>query len=409
MTWVPETGFNGPLVGFLEALLSDYYPGSVSARECQNWIDRELRAGIGPFPCRAFSAAVCDSRISVAPKVNFFEDGLPFPVISTDNEPTSSLFAYCRETSAVWRQTMLSALQTGTVTTGLLTTASSSASTRERFARLGLGGGAMNQHRLRVAASGLKLCHIADASDGLESAQPTSLLDELEVRICRTLSPLNVFPFPSPRKYIHRLNGREHSDLGEEPEIQRLFAAVLHRHFDRSDDGRELPAKWFERMRPGYGADAGDRALRTFKDASVEFTPWRSRIDARLVSARSTTAPVPEAPRVQPATAPDVPAQVRVNLDTLARLNVFVHENPQTASETKFCLRTDHLGWRFEVERPTTAKVAELLAAASVGGLTVVNRVRSGRATGAPQYKSQFGSCYLVRTDAWQQAWNYLE
>lgn len=395
-TWDAGAGFRGPLIEFLDALLKQFYPPAASVRLYQAWLHRELSAGVGPFPCRSFAAAVCDERLRIAPKVNFFHEGLPFPVIATDNEATSSLFAACRAGDDIWGHTILSALQERVITTGLLTDKKSTPETRTQFSRLGLNKGAMNQHGLRLSTLGLKLCHIANASNYLEAARPNSLKDELEVRICRTLSPLNVFPFPDIRKFAHHLEGRKIEDLGECPDVQTLFAAVLHRHLQRFEEGQELPGIWFVRTRPGYGSDAYEEALRRFDDATVEILPLGI-----------------EADRAQPSFRPEggdqVPRALVVSLATIQRLDELVRTRAKTASESKFVLKTDRAGWRFEVERPTSAKMAELFVEALEHGLTVVNEGRSGRKKGAPQYDSQFGSCYIVQTHAWKDGWNYLE
>ncbi len=338
MDWIPQVGFEGPLISFVDGLLDTFYPAPVNVRECQNWIDRQLAAGVGPFPCRAFTEAVMDRGLSVAPKVNFVDEGVPFPLIATDNEPTSSLFAYCAEGAEVWKYTMLSALQQRIITTGLLTTDESTPSTRAAFTRLGLGGGAMNAHWLRPAVNGLKLCHIADAANRIGDAKPASLRDELEVRICRTLSPLNVVPFPSPRKFTHTLDGRQYLDLGERPEIQKLFAAVHHRHLRRTEEGVPLPARWFERMRPGYSPEDCERALQTYANARVLIISkeFPDRLPLPVDGA------VPRAPVV---TQDQAPQEVVVSLAVLRALNATVVSRQQWASETRFCLRTDHPCW----------------------------------------------------------------
>ncbi|MDB4710747.1 hypothetical protein OAF16_03355 [Flavobacteriales bacterium] len=90
----------------------------------------------------------------------------------------------------------------------------------------------MNNYKRRPALSGLKLCHILDAGQNIENKLSENQLLE---RAFRCLNPINIFPFPQ-NKYIHYLDGIQYSDLGEEDEIQELFAALIQLHFFKSDD-----------------------------------------------------------------------------------------------------------------------------------------------------------------------------
>jgi hypothetical protein len=84
---------------------------------------------------------------------------------------------------------------------------------------------------------GLKLCHIYDA--GQDITLPPNCTDEILVRYFRSLSPLNLFLFPSIRKYTFTLLKNptnwlpQHKDWGEDIELQKALWSYL-KNFDQS-------------------------------------------------------------------------------------------------------------------------------------------------------------------------------
>jgi hypothetical protein len=237
MSWKPDELYEGLLVEFLRSLLEDYYPDTGIITRAQNWLIDQLKLKKGPFAIRHAKDLrdIVGRKGVVKPRYYFSNDfqelNVGFDIIASDNESTSSFYSLLLEDHKDFsNKTMKEMLQTK-IFSGILRKQNTPQIELDAFSENEIKSG-MNDSKLRPALSGLKLCHILDAGKNIENKVSENQLLE---RAFRCLNPINIFPFPN-NKYIHYLDGLQYSDLGEENEIQELFAALIQLHFFKSDD-----------------------------------------------------------------------------------------------------------------------------------------------------------------------------
>lgn len=242
MSWKPDESFEGLIVEFLRSLLEDFYPDTGIISRTQNWLIDQLNLKEGPFTIRlAKDVRELVGREGVTkPRYYFSSDfkslNVGFDIIASDNESTSSLYSLLLEGYEDFtNKTMKEMLQTK-IFSGILRKKETPQIELDAFFKNNIKSG-MNNYNRRPALSGLKLCHILDAGQNIENKVSENQLLE---RAFRCLNPINIFPFPKPNKkaggYFHYLDGIRYSDLGEDNEIQELFAALIQLHFFKSDD-----------------------------------------------------------------------------------------------------------------------------------------------------------------------------
>ncbi len=293
-----------------------------------------------------------------------------------------------------------------------------------------------------------KLCHVYSVAVG----EPGNLTWQKR-RFARLIHPFNMFLFPRP---IRKGSGYYSTsrDLGEDVTVCREVAALIRGAVGETawneflevagvepeeKPGRidVLPADQqvvlqFQARAPAGTSDEREDAmevlyrgylqstgrLREVYEKHQELMRYVARREAMDVEAGGSDSPEPHPDPGGAELAVSEPDEGAENVGSpvtalvaealLNKLNGLVVSNPARARETKFYLRTNLPGWRFEVEKPTPEKVRELLAAAN-GDLRLQNRGLTGRQGQAPQFFTQFGSCYLVQTWAWKDASHYLE
>jgi len=239
--WDKDKGYEGNLINFLENILENYYPKREALESAQDWLINEIKEGKGPFPIRHVANCI-HSNLRLSPKVNYFSKSdypeLPFDIIASDNEACSSFFANLRDPSfKIGESSILNLLQTGIIKTGSKNKNLKTESI-QYFNKLNIKLD-KNNSSFKVSKDNLEVCHIADAGKIEDEAidKKINFKSELEIRIYRLLSPLNVFPFPFHKHYSYFFNG-EGSNLilkknnpGGDRNIQILFAALLKNKF----------------------------------------------------------------------------------------------------------------------------------------------------------------------------------
>ncbi|MDB9725798.1 hypothetical protein OAA90_05405, partial [Salibacteraceae bacterium] len=99
--------------------------------------------------------------------------------------------------------------------------------------------------------------------------------NQLLERAFRCLNPINIFPFPN-NKYIHYLDGIQYSDLGEENQIQELFAAIIQLHFLKHEilEVREAIKKYYQYLNKEIPSiKTCETIIDKFKNKVVEIVP----------------------------------------------------------------------------------------------------------------------------------------
>jgi len=394
--WDPERGFAGPLIEFLKDIDRRFVPEPAVMEAAQGWLCRELEKAQGPFPCRHFSSR---SGFKLAPKVNFFssvEHDLPFDVIASDNECSSSLYAALRAGVKLERMSMLEALQRGIIKTGILTREKSTDSSRRRFVEHGIRAD-MNRHPMRIALHNLTLCHLADAADRVSNLEWASREDELRARIFRSLSPLNVFPFPHPSSraggYIQRLGSGQDTDLGGTPEFQHFIANFLIRKFVGTLSS--AVQVWFSHARytPPIMTEA---EFLSYGSQHLHLEPPTARV-AKASAPVLASAPAPVPARVHSVTSARIEEVLQVREARLRELLVRVTRNPGDLLTSNADFETNSENYFFVIEKPgmNPARVRACLEEASNGVLELKDCSRSGRSDGK-QYFTRIPGCYIV-------------
>lgn len=238
MSWKPDESYEGSLVEFLWSLLDDFYPERGIITRAQNWLIDQLNLKEGPFTIRHAKDIrdIVRREGVLKPRYYFSNDfeglNVGFDIIASDNESTSSLYSILLEDYEDFSNKTIKELLQTKIFSGILKKERTPQIELDAFAKNKIKTG-MNNYNKRPALSGLKLCHILDSGKNIENEVSEKQLLE---RAFRCLNPINIFPFPSSKKYKHYLDGIPYSDLGEEVEIQELFAALIQLHFFKSDD-----------------------------------------------------------------------------------------------------------------------------------------------------------------------------
>lgn len=242
MSWKQDYTYEGYIIDFLNSLLEEFYPNTAIVSKAQNWLIEQLKLKEGPFTIRHAKDIrdIVGRKGVIKPRYYFSNDfskqNISFDIIASDNESTSSFYTLLLNGyEGFATKTMMEMLQTK-IYTGILKKKETPKIELEAFSKNNIKSG-MNNHKQRPALSGLKLCHILDAGKNIKNNFSENQLLE---RAFKCLNPINVFPFPKPRKkdagYFHYLDGIHYSDLGEDNEIQKLFAALIQLHFLKSDN-----------------------------------------------------------------------------------------------------------------------------------------------------------------------------
>lgn len=240
MSWKQDYTYEGNIVDFLNSLLEDFYPSTAIASKAQNWLIDQLKIKDGPFTIRHAKDIrdIVKRKGVIKPRYYFSNDfikqNISFDIIASDNEPTSSFYTLLLNGyEGFATKTMMEMLQTK-IYTGILKKKETPTIELDAFSKYNIKSG-MNNYKQRPALLGLKLCHILDAGKNIENNFSENQLLE---RAFKCLNPINIFPFPKPRVkdsgYFHYLDGIQYSDLGEDNEIQKLFAALIQLHFLKS-------------------------------------------------------------------------------------------------------------------------------------------------------------------------------
>ncbi len=238
MSWKQDNTYEGYIVEFLNSLLEDFYPNTAIVSKAQDWLISQLKLKEGPFTIRhAKDVRNLVGRKGVSkPRYFFSHDfsdlNIRFDIIASDNEPTSSFYTLLLNGDEDFStKTVKEMLQTK-IYTGILRKDKTPKIELDAFNNNKIKSG-MNNYEQRPALSNLKLCHILDAGKNIENNVSENQLLE---RAFKCLNPINIFPFPSSKKYFHYLDEIKYTDLGEENEIQMLFEALIQLHFLKSDN-----------------------------------------------------------------------------------------------------------------------------------------------------------------------------
>ena len=204
--WNPAVGFEGTLLDLLEAMLP-YCPRDVSRLESiQSWLVRQLEVPEQVMACRIFSDER-EPRASVRGHDCWIPGGRPF--FATDNELTAALFGLTRRPDIQFdsRMSLLEHLrrEDSPLTLGFLGNKDNSAHAysvikrhlEECFGIRRIGMATVDP--LRTEQS-VQLAHMSNAADGILPQAGGSTASEIDLRVFRSLTPLNVFPFPAGRK-----------------------------------------------------------------------------------------------------------------------------------------------------------------------------------------------------------------
>lgn len=249
MNWKPDETFEGYLVEFLNSLLKGFYPKALIVARAQNWLIDQLDLEKGPFTIRHAKDVrnIVGREGCLKPRYYFSNDfkglNVGFDVIASDNESTSSFYSLLLEEYEDFSNKSMKEMLQTKIYSGILIKKRTPKIELDAFYRHNINSG-MNNYKQRPSLSGLKLCHVLDAGQNIENKVSKNQLLE---RAFRCLNPINIFPFPND-KYNHYLDGKYYSDLGEDNEIQKLFAAIIQLHFSKHDvkEVREAINKYYK-------------------------------------------------------------------------------------------------------------------------------------------------------------------
>jgi hypothetical protein len=163
---------------------------------------------------------------------------VPFDVIASDNEANASFYSSLLggKPFNVQNMTILQALQ-GLIKVGILRAGECPNIERSAFRHNSIQT-TMNNSPLRPALENLQLDHIFDAAQNFSAPFGQAQLKE---RCFRLLSPLNVFPFPSSRKYLHYLdNTQTPHGVGGTPQGQNAFRDFLFIKYSENKHAKVL-------------------------------------------------------------------------------------------------------------------------------------------------------------------------
>lgn len=277
MSWKPNETFEGCLVEFLRSLLKEFYPETLIVARAQNWIINQLNLKEGPFTIRHAKdvRSLVEREGCLKPRYYFSSDfkglNVGFDIIASDNESTSSFYSLLLDGYEDFsNKTMKEMLQTK-IYSGILRKKSTPKIELDAFDKNNINSG-MNNYKKRPSLSDLKLCHILDAGQKIENKVSQNQLLE---RAFKCLNPINIFPFPN-KKYIHYLDGKKYSDLGEENQIQELFEAIIQLHFLKNDDLEEKEAinKYYQYLKKEVPSiKTCEIIIDKFKNKIVEIVP----------------------------------------------------------------------------------------------------------------------------------------
>lgn len=238
MSWKQDYTYEGYIVEFLNSLLEDFYPNTTIVSKAQKWLISQLKLKEGPFTIRHAKDVrkLVDREGVTKPRYYFSNDfndlNINFDIIASDNESTSSFYTLLLNGyEGFSTKTMKEMLQTK-IYTGILRKDKTPEIELDAFSKNNIKLG-MNNYRQRPALSNLKLCHILDAGKNIENNFSENQLLE---RAFKCLNPINIFPFPSSKKYFHYLDEIKYPDLGEDNETQALFETLIQLHFLKSDN-----------------------------------------------------------------------------------------------------------------------------------------------------------------------------
>ena len=270
-----DLSFEGLLVDSLKSLLNDYYPEIEFIASAQDWLIEQLRLKEGPYVIRHAKdlRQIVGREGVIKPRYYFSSDfgkrGIGFDIIASDNESTSSFYSLLLARDKCFSDKTMSEMLQTKIFTGILRKKSTPKIELDAFARNSILSG-MNNYKTKPANSNIKLCHILDAGRNIENGVSE---DQLLERAFRCLNPLNIFPFPSPRNYTHYLDDIQYADLGEEDEIQELFAALIQLHFYNSDNigGENIIDKYYQFLkREVPSVESCEAVIAKFKDAVLK-------------------------------------------------------------------------------------------------------------------------------------------
>ena len=275
ISWNKDESFEGLLVDFLKSLLNDFYPETKIITSAQDWLIEQLRLKKGPFVIRHAKdlRKIVGREGVIKPRYYFSSDfghrGIGFDIIASDNESTSSFYSLLLAGDRCFSDKTMREMLQAKIFTGILRKEQTPKIELDAFAKNRILSG-MNNYKPKPADSNIKLCHILDAGKNIENEVSE---DQLLERAFRCLNPLNVFPFPSSRNYTHYLDEIQYADLGEEDEIQELFAALIKLHFCNSNNigGENIIDKYYQFLkREAPSIEACEAVISKFKDSVLK-------------------------------------------------------------------------------------------------------------------------------------------
>jgi len=246
MQWDYSKGYEGKLLDLFECLYDNYYPKIEYIIETHQWLLDQVDKDILVLRHNKYVRDHFPNEIKSPSKPRAYkkEDRL---IIASDNEPTACLYTLLLNGNTDFLQYGLKEnLALNNIRIGIIRK-STPEKDRVIFKEIGIkGSGGMNSYPNRVSLFGLKLCHIHDANN----CQLSDFWENIKFRMIISLSPLNIFPFPSHSsgnskiKFKHFIDHDEinnESELGEQEIIQEHFLSFLESKFgEHSDHSRAV-------------------------------------------------------------------------------------------------------------------------------------------------------------------------
>ena len=109
---------------------------------------------------------------------------------------------------------------------------------------------------------GLKHCHILDCSPKTSSISDLSI----DKRMIRLLSPMNHFPFPSPKFFM--MQNANKNDWGEDSNFINLIKQSIHNKYYKNEEDK----KRFNEFLSRAGASKSDMSFLNLKDFNISFS-----------------------------------------------------------------------------------------------------------------------------------------